>query len=214
MAAKKQNCMIIGASPIESDAIFQEFSPKDSFVICADAGYETAVKYGITPDLIVGDFDSVKTLPPKSAKVLTLPVEKDVTDTMFAVMKGLTMGFRSFVLLGCLGGPRFDHSLANLEVLQFLRMHSAQGIIADSTTKIFLLSDGRLRLTDMKGATVSVFPYGCVSCNVSYKGLLYPLNHETLSSGGTLMGVSNSVVDDAAEIRVHMGTALVVVYQP
>ena len=183
-------------------------------MICADAGYETAVKYGITPDLIVGDFDSVKTLPQKSAKVLTLPVEKDVTDTMFAVMKGLTMGFRSFVLLGCLGGPRFDHSLANLEVLQFLRMHSAQGIIADSTTKIFLLSDGRLRLTDMKGATVSVFPYGCVSCNVSYKGLLYPLNHETLSSGGTLMGVSNSVVDDAAEIRVHMGTALVVVYQP
>ena len=95
-----------------------------------------------------------------------------------------------------------------------MRMHSAQGIIADSTTKIFLLSDGRLRLTDMKGATVSVFPYGCVSCNVSYKGLFYPLNHETLSSGGTLMGVSNSVVDDAAEIRVHMGTALVVVYQP
>ena len=73
-------------------------------MICADAGYETAVKYGITPDLIVGDFDSVKTLPQKSAKVLTLPVEKDVTDTMFAVMKGLTMGFRSFVLLGCLGG--------------------------------------------------------------------------------------------------------------
>ena len=103
MAAKKQNCMIIGASPIESDAIFQEFSPKDSFVICADAGYETAVKYGITPDLIVGDFDSVKTLPQKSAKVLTLPVEKDVTDTMFAVMKGLTMGFRSFVLLGVWG---------------------------------------------------------------------------------------------------------------
>ena len=205
--------MIIGAAPITKE-LLQEFDPKDYFIICADAGYEQALKLGVTPDLIVGDFDSAEKEPPKNIRTLTLPIHKDVTDTMFAVMKGLTMGFRSFVLLGCLGGPRFDHSLANLEVLQFLRMHSAQGLIADSTTKIFLLSDGRLRLTDMKGATVSVFPYGCVSCNVSYKGLFYPLNHETLSSGGTLMGVSNSVVDDAAEIRVHMGTALVVVYQP
>ena len=104
MAAKKQNCMIIGASPIESDAIFQEFSPKDSFVICADAGYETAVKYGITPDLIVGDFDSVKTLPQKSAKVLTLPVEKDVTDTMFAVIEGPDHGISQLCAAGCLGG--------------------------------------------------------------------------------------------------------------
>ena len=75
MAAKKQECMIIGAAPIESEAVFQEFPPEKYYVICADAGYETAVKYGITPDLIVGDFDSAKTLPQKSRKVLSLPVE-------------------------------------------------------------------------------------------------------------------------------------------
>ena len=86
MAAKKQECMIIGAAPIESEAVFQEFPPEKYYVICADAGYETAVKYGITPDLIVGDFDSAKTLPPKSRKVLSLPVEKDVTDTMYAAV--------------------------------------------------------------------------------------------------------------------------------
>lgn len=213
MAAKKE-CMIIGAVPIESAAIFKEFDPADYFVICADAGYETALKYKINPDLVVGDFDSAAKKPAENTKSITLPKEKDVTDTMFAVMKGIANGFRNFVLLGCLGGQRFDHTLANLEVLQFIQDHSARAVLADEHTKVFLLRDGRLRMTNIKGATVSVFPYNGTSCNVSYSGLQYPLNHEDLTCGGTLMGVSNSVVDDTADIRVHSGTALVVVYQP
>ena len=130
MAAKKQECMIIGASPIESDAIFQEFPPSKYYVICADGGYETAQKYKITPDLIVGDFDSVTTPPQKGRKVVPLPVEKDVTDTMFSVMKGLVKGYRSFVLVGCLGGPRFDHSLANNHAFLFFCCHCLTSFIS------------------------------------------------------------------------------------
>lgn len=205
--------MIIGASPLASGRVFQEYDPKQYFVICADAGYETAQKYKIVPDLVVGDFDSASKKPPAGWKTLTLPVEKDVTDTMFAAMKGLSAGFRDFTLLGCLGGPRFDHSLANLEVLRFLQEHGGRGVLADEHTKIFLLQDGKLRMTGVKGATVSVFPYCGPSCNVSYTGLEYPLSHDTLTCGGSVMGVSNRVVKDPAEIRVHLGTALVVVYQ-
>ncbi len=206
--------MIIGASPLAGPEIFQEFDPKKYFVICADAGYETALKYKIVPDLIVGDFDSARKKPAKNLKTLSLPVEKDVTDTMFAAIKGLSKGFRSFVLLGCLGGDRFDHTLANLEVLQYLQEHGARALLADQHTKVFLIHDSRLRMTGIKGATVSVFPYNGSTCNVSYAGLQYPLNRRDLTCGGLLMGVSNSVTEDPAEVRVHSGTALVVVYQP
>ena len=205
--------MIIGAAPIAGKQVFAEFPPENYYVICADAGYETAAKLGVVPDLIVGDFDSASGLPPKGKKVLKLPVEKDVTDTMYAAMKGLTKGFRSFVLLGCLGGARFDHTVANLEVLQFLLSHGARGLLADEHTKVFLIRESRLRLTEMAGATVSVFPYGEPTCTVTYEGLQYPLSHRKLTSGGILMGVSNSVVAPSAEIIVHEGTALVVVYQ-
>lgn len=214
MAAKEQECMIIGASLIEDRRIFDEYNPENYFVICADAGYETALKYKITPDLVVGDFDSATKKPSDTTKLITLPREKDVTDTMFAVMKGITHGCHNFVLLGCLGGARFDHSIANLEVLQFIQDHGGRGVLADDHTRVFLLKDGRLRMTGTKGATVSVFPYNGASCNVSYTGLQYPLNHETLTCGGTLMGVSNCIVDETAEIRVHSGTAMVIVYQP
>lgn len=214
MAAEKQNCMIIGASPIESGRIFHEYDPKSHYVICADAGFETAEKYHIKPDLIVGDFDSAKKKPPEDVRVFNLPVQKDVTDTMYAVMRGLAKGFRNFVLLGCLGGQRLDHTFANLEVLQYLKEHGGRGVLADSHTKVFLLRDEKLKMTGARGSTVSVFPYRGVSCNVSYSGLEYPLNHESLVCGGVLMGVSNSITADDAEIRVHTGTALVLIYKP
>lgn len=214
MAAEKQKCMIIGASPILDGRVFQEFDPKDYFVICADGGYETALKLGVVPDLVVGDFDSAQKRPPASLRTLVLPVEKDVTDTMFAALKGLAKGLRDFVLLGCLGGPRFDHSLASIETLLYLRDHGAWGFLADERTKVFLLREEKLRITKLKGATVSVFPYGCPTCTVSYTGLQYPLTRGSLTVGGLLMGVSNSITADDAEIKVHSGTALVAVYQP
>ncbi len=214
MAAEKQKCMIIGASPILDGRVFQEFDPKDYFVICADGGYETALKLGLVPDLVVGDFDSAQKRPPASLRTLVLPVEKDVTDTMFAALKGLAKGLRDFVLLGCLGGPRFDHSLASIETLLYLRDHGAWGFLADERTKVFLLREEKLRITKLKGATVSVFPYGCPTCTVTYTGLQYPLTRGSLTVGGLLMGVSNSIVSDDAEIKVHSGTALVAVYQP
>ncbi len=205
--------MIIGAAPLDSRRLFKEFDPRHYYVICADAGYETALKAGVQPDLVVGDFDSAKEPPPKDVKSVNLPVDKDVTDAMFAVMKGFSLGFGSFLLLGCLGGKRFDHTLANLEVLQYIREHGGHGIMADDHTKIFLLHDEKLKMTSMVGATVSVFPYNGSSCLVSYYGLRYPLNHEQLSCGCLPMGVSNQIVSDPAEVRVHNGSALVVVGQ-
>ena len=205
--------MIIGAAPLDGRKLFREFDPRRYYVICADAGYETALKNNVQPDLVVGDFDSAKEPPPKTVKCVSLPVDKDVTDTMFAVMKGFNMGFNSFLLLGCLGGKRFDHTLANLEVLQYIRERGGHGIMADDHTKIFLLHDEKLKMTSMTGAGVSVFPYNGSTCTVSYSGLKYPLNHDQLTCGALPMGVSNQVVTDPAEVLVHNGFALVVVGQ-
>lgn len=213
MGAKDKKCMIIGAVPIEGGEIFEEYDPKDFFVICADAGYETAEKFGITPDLIVGDFDSAKSKPPEGVRCVSLPVEKDVTDSMYAAMRGIARGFRSFVLLGCLGGVRQDHTIANIEVLAYILQHGGNAVLADERTKLFLINGGRIRMVSVKGATVSVFPYACPSCTVSYEGLKYPMHRQKLLSGGLLMGVSNSVAEDFAEIRVHDGTALVYISQ-
>ena len=69
-------------------------------------------------------------------------------------------------------------------------------------------------LTELKGATVSVFPFDGTSCNLTYDGLEYPLYQQNLTAGSSLMGVSNSIVSDRAEIKVNIGCALIVLYAP
>lgn len=211
---KDKKCMIIGSVPLASDRIFREFDPKEHYVICADGGYDTAVRFGIQPDLVIGDFDSAKRRPPESIRTLVLPVQKDETDTMSAAMVGFKLGFTSFVLVGCLGGERFDHSVANLNVLLYITNRGGSGVLCTEDTKVFVLRGGRIVLTELKGATVSVFPFDGTSCNLTYSGLEYPLYQKNLTAGATLMGVSNRIVEDSAEIRVNIGCALIVLYAP
>ena len=95
MAAEKQKCMIIGASPILDSRVFQEFDPKDYFVICADGGYETALKLGLVPDLVVGDFDSAQKRPPASLRTLeeetpVLTAGEETLETTLAVGRSET----------------------------------------------------------------------------------------------------------------------------
>lgn len=91
--------------------------------------------------------------------------------------------------------------------------HGDSGVLCTEDTKVFVLRGGRIVFTELKGATVSVFPFDGASCNVTYEGLEYPLYQHNLSAGSTL-GASNSIVADRAEIRVNIGCAIVVLYTP
>ena len=67
----------------------------DDFIIAADGGWLACRKAGITPDLLLGDFDSLSTQP-DFPNILRVPVEKDDTDTMLAVKTGLERGETEF----------------------------------------------------------------------------------------------------------------------
>lgn len=200
-------CVIIGSAPAEDDDIFNIIDMKDSFVICADGGLDIALKNKITPDLIIGDFDSVKSELPKGIEAIRLNTEKDDTDMMAAIKEGIKRGYKEFELICALGG-RFDHSFANFCALQYLALQGCKALIAAKDCRVFLLTSGRLALSKLKGSTVSVFPFGADSCTVSYEGLKYPLNKAKLSSNSPI-GVSNEIITDDAQIIIHGGNALI-----
>lgn len=207
-----KKCMVIGSVPIKNGNVFHEFDPQACFVICADGGLANANDFHIRPDLIIGDFDSFQGDLPSGIETIRLKVEKDETDTLAAVRQGIQRGCREFILLGVLGGERFDHSFANLCVLQYLCHQGCKGVLLGDTCRAFLISSGRLTLNDMKGCTLSVFPFGCHSCRVSYAGLKYPLTDALLHSDDPL-GVSNHIEEEQARITVHDGDALIIVQQ-
>ena len=175
-------------------------------VIAADGGLRHTRKLGITPDTVLGDFDSLG-FTPEGANVF--PVEKDDTDAMLAVRRGLQLGYREFLLYGSLDGPRLDHTVANFQTLQYLADHGAVGYLIGNTTMVTVVKDGSIAFPSGTTGTVSVFCMGPDAQGVTLEGLYYPLQNGTLTPGFPL-GVSNHFTGEAAEISVTDGSLLII----
>ena len=112
-----KRCFIFAAGTFYG---LRERPAEEDLVIAADAGYRACQEAGVTPLLLMGDFDSMDQ-PADFANVHRVPVEKDDTDTMLAVKAGLEQGCTEFHLYGGTGGRRLDHTLGNLQTLPYLR---------------------------------------------------------------------------------------------
>lgn len=196
-------CCIVGACA-PGEICFPQKG--DVLVIAADGGLRYLAEQRITPNLIVGDFDSLGHVP-EGDNILTHPVEKDDTDTMLAVKLGLTQGCRTFLLYGCLGG-RPDHAYANYQTLSFLATHGARGYLIGDGWVISAVRNGLLAFPEGSSGTVSVFCPDGEARGVTLKGLYYPLENGTLT-GNFPLGVSNHFTGAAAEISVSDGSLLV-----
>ena len=179
---------------------------RDDLVIAADGGLQHTNKLDIRPDIILGDFDSLG-YTPEGANVY--PVEKDDTDAMLAVRRGLSLGYREFLLYGSLDGPRLDHTVANFQTLQFLADHGARGILVGNTTLVTVIKNGSLSFPETAQGTVSVFCHGADARGVTLEGLYYPLEKGTLTAGFPL-GASNHFTGSPARITVEEGSLLVI----
>ena len=195
-------CLIFCAAAF--DGLLTPAAP-DDYMIAADGGYAHVQSLGLEPDCILGDFDSLGFVP-DSAKVF--PVEKDDTDAMLAVRRGLELGYREFLLYGSLDGPRLDHTVANFQTLQFLADRDAFGYLIGTDYIITVVKNGQLRFPETAAGIVSVFCMGKDAQGVTLTGLQYGLENGTLSAGFPL-GVSNHFVGQPATIQVADGSLLV-----
>ncbi len=195
-------CVIFCAA--EFDHLVKSLSPED-YVIAADGGLVHTQKLGISPDGILGDFDSLG-FTPQGANVF--PVEKDDTDAMLAVRRGLELGFREFVIYGSLDGPRLDHTIANFQTLQFLADNGGLGYLVGRDYIVTVVKNGMLSFPAGWSGTVSVFCLGADATGVEIQGLYYPLENATLTAGFPL-GVSNHFTGSAAKVSVKDGSLLV-----
>ena len=179
---------------------------ESDLVIAADGGFRHTQSLQLTPQIILGDFDSLGYVP-EGASVF--PVEKDDTDAMLAVRHGLSRGFDRFVLYGALDGPRLDHAVSNFQTLLFLADHDATGYLVGNHQIVTLVRNGSISFPGQCDGSISVFAFGGEARGVTLKGLYYPLTDGTLTPGFPL-GVSNHFTGDPAAIQVADGTLLVI----
>ena len=179
---------------------------KEDFVIAADGGWQHTQALGLTPDAVLGDFDSLGYIP-TNARVH--PVEKDDTDAMLAIRLGLDKGFREFVLYGSLDGPRLDHTVANFQALQFLQDRGAHGYLVGLSYISTVISGEKLTFPANAKGILSVFCMGADADGVNLQGLQYPLANGRLSSGFPL-GVSNHFMGQVSTVSVEKGNLLII----
>lgn len=196
-------CVIFCAA--EFDALAQPLTAQD-YVIAADGGLRHTEKLHITPDEIIGDFDSLGFTP---AGANVFPVEKDDTDAMLAVRRGLALGFREFLLYGSMDGPRLDHTIANFQTLQYLCDHGGTGYLVGTRYLATVLRNGTLSFPAGREGTISVFCLGPDARGVDLQGLYYPLKDAVLTAGFPL-GVSNHFTEKDATIAVKSGSLLLI----
>ena len=193
-------------------SFYDEYFEQAEFIIGVDGGATHLKKFGIKPNVLLGDFDSI----PKddfeyfknlAVEIIAFPKEKDMTDTELAAEFAVEKGYKEIIFLGALGS-RVDHSLANIFILKSLLEKDIKGIIVNETNEITLIKD-RIEIKKSAGTKVTLLPLGERVEGVTTKGLYYPLDNAVLEVGSTC-GVSNEFVSEIAEVSIKKGYLLVI----
>ena len=201
-----RRCVIVGGAEIRTyDRVRQYFQPDDFFIYC-DCGLRHQKALGAEPDLIVGDFDSHEK-PETDRETIVLPVEKDDTDMMLAVKRGLERGETLFHLYGGMGGQRTDHTVANLQALLYLADHGAEGWLHGRGERWTAIRDGSIVFPARPEGILSVFCVGPDAEGVTIRGAQYPLEGATLTASVPL-GVSNHFIGQDIMVEVTHGSLL------
>lgn len=177
-------------------------------VICCDGGMHHAKKLGITPDYIVGDFDSVRPEVLEEYRgmgisIRQFPTHKNETDMQLGMLLALEMGATELVLIGGIG-DRFDHTLANAHLLLYLLKKGVRGILVNEKNRVELI-DKEVTLHGKAGDLVSTIPLSMQVEGITLEGLEYPLVDYDLALDDQLVAVSNVMTGTEAKITIRSG---------
>lgn len=200
-----KRCVIVGGAGIKNyNFIKTQLKPND-FVVFCDCGLKHMTGLDVSPDLIVGDFDSHEN-PHLDVETIILPCEKDDTDTVFAIKEAIKRGFEDFLLLGVVG-ERLDHTLGNVYILTYLDSLGKTARIIDDYSEMELVSDKPVFVKDRFAFFSLLNITGCAR-GISIENAKYPLNDGEISYEYQY-GVSNEVLPGkTAVISVKEGKLL------
>ena len=209
MAAERTYGLIVGAASWQGARFLEPYlEGKHWMIFCADGGYANARLAGLTPDFLIGDWDSGEK-PDVDIPSVTLPVEKDLTDLQAAMDEALARGIKELLLCGCTGG-RLDHTASNLLLLEWLADRGAQGMIVDEDNEVRLLEPGRYCIKDLPHYHyLSLVPLDRTISGVTLQGVKYPLENAGLTRGDTL-SISNEPLHQEMEIAIGSGRVLLI----
>lgn len=198
--------VIISAGTVTDYEYIRSLTEDTDFIVCADGGLSHCRNLDLTPDLIVGDFDSLKEqLPDDGTEILTFPAEKDYSDTHMAVMEAKKRGCDNFLLVGC-SGTRLDHTLSNIGLLEALRREGIKAELVDRNNIMFSAEKHQL-IHGRPGMNISFIPVDPVK-GLTLRGFKYPLDKANIDLFHSIW-ISNVLEGEVGEVTFDSGVLIV-----
>lgn len=185
-----------------------EHPREDDLCIAADSGYRNALALGERVNILIGDFDSLGSIPKEDMEVLQVPAEKDLTDTQLAVETALSRGADEIILIGGLGS-RMDHSLSTLAILENLRERHVHAHINNGYNRIHYLNASSTLILRSGFRYLSVLAIDEKVKGLSIDGCKYPLKRATLDRR-LQYAISNEITGNCAMISLRRGRIFVI----
>lgn len=204
--------LIFANGDLGQPQFLQAMMDESDFVIAADGGANHCFHLNITPEIVIGDLDSISPgilehFKKTQVQIRRYPVEKDAADLELALDLALDKGAQSVFLAGVLGG-RWDMSLGNILLAASTKYQALSITLLGPDCLMHILHPGTLhRLASKAGSRVSLLPLNGDVHGVTLKGFLYPLANHTINSGSSL-GISNRILKDEATVQLREGTLL------
>jgi len=198
--------LFIGGEAPERDALGPYTGRDDAYVIAADSGLETALRYGIEPDLIIGDMDSLsdlRLLAGREARTIRYPVDKDETDTEIGLDLMRNAGLRDITIIGG-GGGRLDHEYALFMIFE-RDFHPTRWFSRRSGIRSI---DTSLTMEAPAGTIVSFFPVGQGPWSMISTGLVWPLDSLRWKRGD--FGISNRFAETRVSVTMRKGRIIAI----
>lgn len=184
----------------------------DDHIICADGGTRHALALGLTPNLVIGDMDSIskdqwQELEKAGVPIELFPRDKNETDLELAIQRAIDLKPKEIVIVAALGG-RLDQTLANITLISDIRLSTFDVRLDDGVEEIFFCKN-QVEVHGRSGDLVSLIPWGAPVHHVQTQGLRWTLNDETLYPEKT-RGISNEMISESASIEIGSGLLLVI----
>ena len=194
------------------DEYLTEKPEADALVIAADAGYLTAKRLGITPNIVLGDFDTLgEENIPDGVECLRVPREKDDTDTQLAVKVAIERGAAEIVIVGGMSG-RIDHTLSTLAILEDLwerKEGRIFAILTDGKNRVRFIRNGGTILPRSQYRYFSLIAADPLVKGITLDGCKYPLKNGRISRRNQ-WAVSNEITGNCALIEIRRGGVWVI----
>lgn len=202
------NAFIYTGGTVAPDGI-TDFPEAGDLVIAADSGYVTAQRLGAKVQIALGDFDSFSADGiDEDVEVMTVPAEKDFTDTQMAVDLAVSRGATMLFIIGGIGG-RLDHTLSNLGLLEELYNKGIRATLCDGNNRVRFIRATSELIPRSHYRYFSLLAADDRVKGVSVEGGKYPLKNATLRRTNQF-AVSNEIEKNCALISIKKGGLFII----